>query len=122
GEMALPELAADRYHPAANPDGLRATVYDHAVNVYGVDEGTGFAARPLDNRGVQYGLAALEAGDITREQFIALNRGIGGFDADLNPVPQRHRADPEAARIAAATGRILHGGGELATTPVIDYR
>ena len=114
-------LEAMRYGPS-KPDGIRATVYDHTVNVYGVDESTGFAARPLDNRGVQYGLAVLNRGDITKEQFLALNRDIGGFDEDLDHVPERHRADPTAARRALETGRILSGGHGLASTPIIDYR
>ena len=120
-EVALPELEALRYS-GLNPSGIRATVYDHAVNVYGEDPSTGVAARPLDNRGVQYGLAVLNDGGITKAQFIALNRDIGGFDADLGHVPERHRADPTAARRASDTGRILFGGAGLASTPVIDYR
>jgi len=120
-EVGLPELEPLRYS-ASNPEGIRATVYDHTVNVYGVDESTGFAARPLDNYGVQYGLEVLNHGKITPAQFLALNRDIGGFDADLDHVPQRHRAHPDAARRALDTGRILNGGGGLASTPVIDYR
>lgn len=121
GELSLPALEEMRYS-AANVDGVRATVYDHAVNVYGIDETTGVAGRPLDNVGVQYGLAALNEGKITKEQFIALNRSIGGFDADLNPMPARHEADPVATARAFESGRILFGGAGLATTPVIDYR
>ena len=120
-EVGMPELEALRYG-TTNPDGARATVYDHTVNVYGTDPSTGFAGRPLDNHGVQYGLAALNSGHITTRQFLALNRDIGGFDADLNHVPARHRADPTAARRAADTGRILFGGAGLASTPIIDYR
>ena len=120
-EVGMAELEAMRYS-RSNPEGIRATVYDHTRNVYGVDPATGFAARPLDNRGVQYGLAVLNRGEITTEQFLALNRDIGGFDADLDHAPERHRADPEAARRALDTGRILNGGGGLASTPVIDYR
>ena len=117
----LPELEALRYS-SSNPDGIRATVYDHTVNVYGIDPATGFAARPLDNYGVQYGLDILNSGQITKAQFIALNRDVGGYDADLNHVPERHRANPEATRRAVDTGRVLYGGAGLATTPVIDYR
>jgi hypothetical protein len=120
-EVSLPALEPLRYS-SANPDGIRATVYAHTINVYGLDESTGFAARPLDNHGVQYGLAALNRGEIGTGQFLALNRDIGGFDADLDHVPERHRADPTAARRALDTGRILNGGGGLASTPVIDYR
>ena len=44
-EVSLPALEPLRYN-SSNPDGIRATVYDHTVNVYGVDPSTGFAARP----------------------------------------------------------------------------
>ena len=120
-EVGLPALEPLRYSPS-QPDGIRATVYDHTVNVYGVDPSTGFAARPLDNYGVQYGLDVLNSGHITKAQFLALNRDVGGYDADLNHVPERHRANPTAARRALDTGRILYGGAGLATTPVLDYR
>lgn len=120
-EVDLPELEPLRYS-SSNPDGIRATVYDHTVNVYEVDPSTGFAARPLDNYGVQYGLDVLNSGQITTAQFLALNRDIGGYDADLNHVSERHRANPTAARRALDTGRILYGGAGLATTPVIDFR
>ena len=49
-----------RYHPANNPKGARCDVYDHTVNVYGRDPKTGFARRPLDNVGVQYGLGGTQ--------------------------------------------------------------
>ncbi len=110
------------YDPAANPGGARCTVYDHTVNVYGPDPQTGFARRPLDNVGIQYGLAALNAGTITTEQFLDLNERIGGFDADANLVAQRTAADLEATRAAYETGRLLNGGAGLATMPIIDYR
>ena len=120
-EVSLPALEPLRYS-SEKADGIRATVYDHTVNVYGIDPATGFAARPLDNYGVQYGLEALNEGQITKEKFLALNRDVGGYDADLNHVPERHRANPAAARRALDTGRILYGGAGLATTPVIDFR
>ncbi len=122
GEVSAAALEAARYHPATNPTGARATVYDHTVNVYGIDPETGFAGRPLDNVGLQYGLAALNTGKITKTRFLDLNERIGGFDADANHVPERHVANERAARRAVETGRILYGGGGLATTPVIDYR
>ena len=49
-----------------NPTGARCDVYDHAVNVWGKDPKTGFARRPLDNVGIQYGLGALNSGVITQ--------------------------------------------------------
>ena len=122
GEVSVSALEAERYHPTRNPGGVRATVYDHTVNVYGVAAETGFAGRPLDNVGIQYGLAALNTRQITIEQFLDLNEQVGGLDADANHVPERHVANEHATRMALETGRILNGGGGLATTPVIDYR
>ena len=111
-----------KYDPVSNPDGARATVYDHTINAYGVDPLTGFARRPLDNVGIQYGLEALNAGQISIEQFLDLNEKIGGFDIDANHVPERTTADLEATRLAYQTGRLLSGGGGLAEMPMIDYR
>ncbi len=84
-----------RYDPIANPSGVRGSVYDHTINVYGKIAGTpgaGFAQRPLDNVGVQYGLKTFNDGVITLDQFIDLNSKIGGFDIDLNQIPSRTEA------------------------------
>ena len=118
-EGLAPEL---KYHPVNNPKGARCTIWDHGAVVYGRDPKTGFARRPLDNVGVQYGLEALNSGAITREQFLDLNEKIGGFDIDGNVVPQRMTADLTATRAAYKTGRIGNGAGGLAFTPIIDYR
>lgn len=111
-----------RYDPQSNADGARATVWDHTRNAYGVDPETGFARRPLDNVGVQYGLQALQDKVISVDQFLDLNNRIGGLDIDANVVPQRMSADPSARRAAYETGRILDGGGGLGDIPIIDYR
>jgi len=111
-----------RYDPVKNPTGARCDVYDHAVNVWGRDPKTGFARRPLDNVGIQYGLGALNAGTITKEQFLDLNAKIGGYDNDGKMVPTRTVADLAAVRTAYRMGRMTWGGGGLATTPILDYR
>ena len=117
---SLPE--ALRYDAVSNPTGARCDVFDHAVNVWGRDPKTGFARRPLDNVGVQYGLGALNAGTITKEQFLDLNAKIGGYDNDGKVVATRSVGDPAAMRIAYRMGRMTWGGAGLATTPIIDYR
>jgi hypothetical protein len=111
-----------RYDPASNPTGVRCTVYDHTVNVYGRDPATGFARSPLDNVGVQYGLRLLNGGAISVEQFLDLNEKVGGFDKDATIVPQRTVGDLVAARAAYRTGRLTNAGGGLASMPIIDYR
>ena len=111
-----------RYNRDTNPGGARCDVYDHGINVFGRDPDTGFALRPLDNVGVQYGLQALNAGAITTEQFLDLNERIGGYDRDGMFTNDRTVADLAALRAAYETGRVTHGGGGLATIPIIDYR
>jgi hypothetical protein len=115
---AVPE--AKRYHPAANPKGARPTVFDAARNIYGVDPATGFARRPFDNVGVQYGLNALNAGAITVAQFLDLNARIGGVDHDSNYVLARTIGDAGAIARAYQAGLTLGGGGGLASIPIFD--
>jgi hypothetical protein len=122
-QFCPPVLPAEqRYHPLTNPTGARCSVYDHQVNVFGRDPATGFARRPLDNVGVQYGLRALNAGIITVDQFLDLNQSVGGYDIDARFSPQRTVADLEATRQAYQTGRLTSGGGGLRDIPIIDYR
>lgn len=105
-----------------NPRGARATVYDHMAYALGRERKTGRVGRPLDNVGVQYGLAALQQGAINVEQFLDLNARIGGFNPDGRIVPQRHRANKRASQRALASGRITRAQGGLLETPTINMR
>jgi hypothetical protein len=108
------------YHPERNPGGIRATIYEAGRNVWGTDPATGFARRPVDNTGVQYGLLALEAGIITPEQFVELNENVGGLDIDARHVPERMDIPEELAALAYRTGRVLNGGLGLAEVPTLN--
>lgn len=110
------------YDRTTNPKGIRCDLYDHMVNVFGRDPVTGFARRPLDNVGVQYGLQALNAGAIDTQHFLDLNQNIGGYDNDGNYVATRTVGDVVAIRAAYSSGRITYGGLGLRHTPIIDYR
>ncbi len=110
-----------RYNATTNRGGARATVYDHTRNVYGVNA-EGHAARPIDNVGIQYGLQALNAGKISVAEFLHLNQNIGGLDLDLKPQAARTVADPAVLARAYQSGRIVWGGGGLASMPIIDNR
>jgi hypothetical protein len=110
------------YDPVTNPTGARCTVQDNTVNGLGIDPDTGFARRPYDNVGVQYGLKAFNAGQISAQQFIELNERVGGFDIDGNIVQSRSVADRETLRIAYSFGRANTGGGGLASVPIVDAR
>lgn len=122
-ETCKPELPKDQiYNPATNPKGIRCSIYDHGAASFGRDPRTGFGRRPLDNVGVQYGLRSLNQGTISKEQFLDLNKRIGGVDIDAKHTETRTVADPIAMRRGYESGRFLSGGGGLATIPIIDYR
>lgn len=111
-----------QYDAKTNPTGIRCDIYDHTVNVFGRDPATGFARRPIDNVGVQYGLEALNAGAISKKQFLDLNQNIGGYDNDGNYVTTRTVGDITAIQAAYDSGRVTYGGLGLKHTPIIDYR
>jgi hypothetical protein len=115
---AVPESM--HYHPSTNPKGARPTIFDAARNIYGVNPATGFALRPFDNIGVQYGLRALNLGAITAKQFLDLNERIGGVDRDSNYVARRTAGDESAIKRAYQGGVTLGGGGGLANIPIFD--
>ena len=116
--------AAVKSKIAADPKwkGVRCTYQDNLVNVFGTDPKTGFARNPFDNVGVQYGLAALNDGRITFDQFADVNRRIGGFDVNGRIVPQRMVGDPVALKRAYETGRVNEGTGGAAAVPYVDIR
>lgn len=103
------------YDPTSNPTGPRATLQDYQVNYLGTRPpdswsdieqsiGRGFANRPSENVGIQYGLAALLAGSISIEQFLDLNEKIGWIDIDGNFIDERVAADSHSIET-------LHRGG-----------
>jgi Tannase-like family of unknown function (DUF6351) len=110
------------WNATTNPEGVRCDARQQLVNQLGVDPATGFAPSPLDNVGVQYGLAALDSGAITPAQFADLNANIGGFDYLGNPSPQRSQASPTALHAVYADDLSNSGAQGLQITPIIDQR
>ncbi len=117
---AIPVSA--RYHPVTNPNGIRCTSFEQIATQLGRNPANGFAWRPLDNIGLEYGLEALQEGVITAEQFVSLNENVGGFDVIGQVVPERVVADPIGVQRSYQTGRVNTGGLGLASTPIIDMR
>ena len=122
----------ERYHPTNNPGGVRCTIQDAAINVFGPrlraswgpqekQLGRGFAGVPTDNVGVQYGLGALRSGKINAAQFVDLNVKIGGLDADASPAPKRMTADRPALANAYRSG-MINETNNLDRTAIIDCR
>jgi hypothetical protein len=120
------------YNPTTNPGGVRCVVQDYQVAVWGTREpvdwtaveqalGHGFARSPVDNIGIQYGLAALNAGTITPGQFLDLNARIGGFTIDGQVSSARTTASAGSLPIAYRTGQVANAR-YLADVPIIDLR
>jgi hypothetical protein len=110
------------YDPRTNPKGARCTITDLRVNIYGRDPKTGFARKPDDNVGLQYGLKAVNDGAISIDEFLTLNEKIGGNDIDGAFVKARSVGDPIALKAIYASGLMNSGGGGLKTVPILDYR
>jgi hypothetical protein len=106
------------YNAQTNPNGVRCDLEDDDVNLLGRNA-AGQAILPIDNTGVQYGLQALRAGTINAQQFIDLNRSVGGFDHDGDIVAQRNQITPAEASLIYQSGEVT-GRGALAETPIID--
>ena len=122
-----------RYNPDSNPTGVRCSIQDAAVNVFGHNPesnrypqeeaaGKSFAAPPIDNVGVQYGLKSLRKGHITPTQFVDLNRKIGGVDIDTNPVPERIDGGKAPSLGRAYRSGMINSANNLDTVPIIDCR
>jgi hypothetical protein len=114
-----PSIPKDElYDPKTNPKGARCTLADMNVAVLGRDATTGFARRPLDNVGVEYGLQALNRKVITVDQFLDVNEFIGGYDIDGTIVPERAKADDASVAVAYRTGRVTEAG-PLEDVPIV---
>jgi hypothetical protein len=111
------------YDPIANPTGPRCDFFDTNANLLGRDPETGFANRPTDNVGVQYGLDALNLHQLSTTEFLELNTLVGGFDVDGHPQPQRMVADEETLERVYRGGFVnSFMGGGLTTVPIITQR
>ena len=120
----------DVFDEKTNPDGVRCTLNDYMVNVFG-ETADGKARRPISNVGVQYGLSGLLAGlgaappdptrpPLTVDQFVALNANAGGYDIDFNRIPQRTAADPIAQERVYRTGAV-NTGAHLDQVAILDF-
>lgn len=109
------------YDPKTNPTGVRCTLPDYMVSVFGQRATDGFANSPFDNVGVQYGLSAVNSGQITTQQFADLNAKVGGLDINWNWQPQRSSADGAALSVAYRAGLVTDPAA-AADVPIIDVR
>lgn len=122
------------YDPLLRPTGVRCSIHDMMVNIFGtvVDTDRNIKPKiPYDNVGVQYGLQALKTGVITAEQFVQVNESVGAYDTDMNwtagvpatptvPAP-RFRALPDVFPQIYKSG-LLDKAANLAKVTIIDLR
>ncbi|MBV9214159.1 MAG: hypothetical protein JOZ25_11005 [Actinobacteria bacterium] len=123
---------AQMYNAQTNPGGVRCTLADYMINVFGHRPasvwtknekkiGHGFAGLPIGDVGVQFGLQALQAGQITPAQFVDLNDKIGGADIDLNYTHARSDATQPALRNDYRSGAV-NETNNLTSVAIIDLR
>lgn len=112
-------LSSGVYSPVTKR-GARCTLQDYNVNALG-RRPDGFANRPVDHVGVQWGLAALKAGTITSAQFADLNAKIGDLNLDFGFQPQRSQGDLAGIANMYRADELSYGLG-WAKTPEIDAR
>jgi hypothetical protein len=110
------------YDRQSNPHGVRCTLQDYMVNLFGRRPSDGFANRPFDNTGIQFGLKGLRAGLLSPQQFVDLNSHLGGADIDGNIDPsKRVSADLVGLERAYASGAVDEANN-LNRVAIIDLR
>ncbi|WP_428142779.1 DUF6351 family protein [Delftia acidovorans] len=75
------------YDPRTRGQGVRCSIHDMLVPVFGTFKDTDGHTKPqlpYDNTGLQYGLKALQSGAIDAEAFVQLNEGIGSYTNDMD--------------------------------------
>lgn len=90
-------VTASYGYPADVFANVKWTHWNDLANVYGTDS-EGYAPIPIDNVGVQYGLAALARGQIDADEFLRLNACVGGWKEQRDFVQWDARNDPFDAR------------------------
>ena len=119
---SCPGVPAEKVYDAqSNPKGVRCSLHDYMVNIFGRRAKDGFAQRPFDNVGIEYGRKALAAGAITPAQFADLNDKLGGWDIDYNRTGARVPADRPALSRVYRSGAI-NQADQLDKVAIIDLR
>jgi hypothetical protein len=112
----------DVFDENTNPGGVRCSLQDYMVNLFGRRAEDGYAQRPFDNVGIQYGLKGLMAGSVLPSQFVDVNVKIQAQDINANPIgPGRVEADRPALGYLYRTGAI-DTATNLDEVAIIDLR
>jgi hypothetical protein len=79
--------AGTEFYDPAVIAAVKWTHWDDLRNIYGVDA-DGYAKSPWDNVGVQYGLEALNDGNVTPDEFLKLNATAGSWKESKDMVQE----------------------------------
>jgi hypothetical protein len=119
---SCPDVPASQvFDPKTNPHGVRCTLEDYMVNMFGRDPTTGYANLPFSNRGIQYGLDALRTGVIAPQQFADLNAHVGGLDDNGSFSAARIQGSDLAIQRAYTDGGV-DTASNLDNVAIIDLR
>jgi hypothetical protein len=113
--------AGQVYDPQTNPHGVRCSLQDYMVNVFGRRQKDNFAQRPFDNVGIEFGRKALAAGQITPAQFVDVNSKVGAVDIDYNATTARGESDRPALERVYRSGAVDQADN-LDKVAIIDLR
>jgi hypothetical protein len=113
--------ASKQYNAKTNKHGVRCTLQDYTINVVGKRKQDGFANRPFDNVGIQYGLKGLLEGQLTAAQFVDLNANLGGLNIDGVDQKARSAADLTGLYRAYRSG-LVDTADHLNDVAIIDLR
>lgn len=118
---SCPDVPASKvYHPGTNPHGVKCTLQQYMVNVFGLRK-DGFANRPFGNDGIQYGLQGLLNGEISPADFVDLNAKVGGLTQNDTYQRARSRPDLVGLRRAYRSGAV-DSANNLNQVAIIDLR
>jgi hypothetical protein len=116
-----PDVPSSEEWSPSNPHGVRCTLEDYMVNLFGRDPSTGYANVAFSNVGIQYGLSALETGQISPQQFADLNAHVGGLDVNGHFSATRNAGQTIAFQRAYRDGAV-DTASNLNQVPIIDLR
>ncbi len=108
------------YNARTNPHGVKCTLQDYMVNVFG-KKANGFANRAFGDNGIQYGLSGLLNGEITPATFVDLNKKVGGLTYQDTYRVQRSTPDLIGVKRAYRSGAV-DTASNLNRVAIIDLR
>src|SRR2546423_5241669 len=119
---SCPGVPSDQvFDEKTNPHGVRCSLQDYMINVFGKRPQDGYAQVAYDNVGIEYGLAALKSGAITGAQFADLNSKLGAWDINYNETKDRDEATQIAIERAYKSGAVDQADN-LDKVAIIDLR